>query len=221
MIQGILNAHEVIGPVGDQMENYWVLTAERQVEVRGELEVYKDEIHIFGKKPAYKRAYVGGVLKQFRVIEDGEEVTRTYLDPKVVKKAKATEYKNVGALAGDFFRWTIFTAPGKTTFGAQLIRIGNQILRAIMFENANFRQVTRWDTALSMADAKRAGSRISVEGRLRVWNDRLELVADQCDILEAAVNPFAAMSAEWNQDEEDSDSDGPAPEEDGALPDPV
>lgn len=221
----MVNAHFVTGKVMEQFEHYWVLEAQRQVTDKdGNKKVFPDLVHIHGKKPNYKRAAIGGILKNFRVVIDGEEVTRTYLEAKEIRKAKASEFSNVGELVGDYFRFEVISKPGKKTFGAQLLRIGSHTVRAILFENPNYRACSRWNDALDLADAKREGSVIQFNGRLRVWNDRLEQVADTANILKAMPNPFAAASAAW-EDDDDEDAVtaafGSAPDDSGAIPDPV
>ena len=80
------------------------------------------------------------MLKNFRVeIPDPDNsdktitVTRTYLEVKEMRKAKASEYQNAGSIIGDWFRWSVIGGKkGKKTFGAQLIDAGGHILRAIL-----------------------------------------------------------------------------------------
>jgi len=202
------NVNKVIGKVGEQHEHYWVLNAEREItDNDGEISIYEDEIHVFGKAPSWKRAMVAGPLKQFEVEEDGESVRRTYLEPAICERAKKDEYANIGQLIGKYFRWRMFHTEG-TDLGAQLVKIGSSVLRAVLFDNPRFRAMTGWDAQLRAKNAKNQKSDIKMYGRLRVWQNRLELLADEYDVIRVGHDDMddvaaeiAAKQAESNPDE--------------------
>ena len=73
----------------------------------------------------------------------------------------------------------------------------------------------------NVADAKREGTLVQFTGRLRVWNERLEMVSDDATILEAAVNPFLEASNKWAEEESNNPTpSGNAPDDSGAVPEP-
>jgi hypothetical protein len=113
----LTNAHFCTGKVLTQEKDYWVLEASREVTSKGETKVYVDEVHVFGKKPNFKYAAVGGRLENVRVTIDDEEVTRTYLVAKQIKKAKASDHMNAGEIVGNWFRWDVIgmSSTGKRT----------------------------------------------------------------------------------------------------------
>jgi hypothetical protein len=115
----------------------------------------------------------------------------------------------------------------KKTFGAQLIKAGNHIVRAIIFENPSYPACSRWNQALILADAAREGTIVKFAGRLRVYGGRVEMVTDKADIVEIGANIYAEASAEWDLEEDEEavtkafDPGGAAPDDSGAIPDPV
>jgi hypothetical protein len=230
----LTNAHFCTGKVLSQEADYWVLEASREIESKGETRIYTDEVHVFGKRPSFKYAAVGGRLENVRVTIDDEEVTRTYLMPKQITKAKASDHMNAGEIVGNWFRWDVISGKkGKKTFGAQLIKVGTHIVRAVLFENPSYPACSRWNQALMLADAAREGTIVKFAGRLRVYGGRLEQVADKADIVEVGANLFAEASAAWDSEETDEQLEaikalakgssviGAAPDDSGAIPDPV